>query len=95
MTADPSSYAILSAGLESGSARIVSSLEELCLDVIVVLRAMLDEGSPEDRIAVAKLLGPLMSKMNANSQADGVTSTADAAAEAREILAEMWGAPTP
>lgn len=80
---------ILASGLDSGSTRIADAFEDLVMDVMVTLRAMLDEGTPEDRIAVAKMIGPLMAKLNGGGGGAGDGSGAGAE-EARTILAEMW-----
>jgi hypothetical protein len=81
---------ILSTGLDSGSTRITDAFEELVLDVMVTLRAMLDEGTPEDRIAVAKMIGPLMAKMNGGGAGGAGSGDGGGVEEARAILAEMW-----
>jgi predicted ArsR family transcriptional regulator len=72
--------------------RVRDAYEELCLDALAAVRAIIDHGSNEDRVAVAKMLTTSIQKMIA---ATGQTSTNDqeqvnAAVEARAILDGMW-----
>ena len=72
--------------------RVRDAYEELCLDALAAVRAIIDHGSNEDRVAVAKMLTTSIQKMIA---ATGQTSTndqeqANAAVEARAILDGMW-----
>ena len=69
------------------STRVAEALEELCLDALEGLRAMLESGSTEDRIAVIKTLGPLLRDIGSTNEV--ATGTTDAEA-AREILMGNW-----
>jgi len=72
--------------------RVRDAYEELCLDALAAVRAIIDHGSNEDRVAVAKMLTASIQKMIA---ATGQETSADkeqmnAATEARSILSSMW-----
>jgi predicted ArsR family transcriptional regulator len=72
--------------------RVRDAYEELCLDALAAVRAIIDTGSNEDRVAVAKMLTTSIQKMIAQT---GNATAADheqasAASEARAILTGMW-----
>lgn len=75
------------ASTAQSSARVASELEELCHDAVESMRATIEHGTIEDRIAVFKALAPLINKLQDNASED---DGPDAAARARDLLLGHW-----
>ena len=69
------------------SPRVAAELEDLCLDSLETMRAMLEHGSTDERIQVFKALAPVISKMGQESAGE---DGPDPAAKARELLLGNW-----
>ena len=75
------------AQVAKSSPRVAAELEELCMSAMDTMRAMMEHGSTDERIAVFKALSPIIAKMNSGEDVD---DGMDAAARARDLLAGHW-----
>lgn len=75
------------ASIAKTSPRVAAELEDLCMSAMDTMRAMMEHGSTDERIAVFKALSPIIAKMN---QGDDVDDGLDAAARARDLLHGHW-----
>lgn len=76
----------IKAATRAGDPDITAALHDLALDAIECLRAMMEHGSTEDRIAATKALTPLLKELNVGQ----VDTDDDAATKARDMLLGHW-----
>ena len=70
----------------AGNPDIANALHDLALDAIECLRAMLDHGTTEDRIAATKALTPLLKELNVAGPDEG----SNMLEETRALLMGQW-----
>ena len=72
------------------SPRVREALEELCIDTLSVVRAMLEHGTTEDRVMVAKALMPQMKTLLAPDQSTAAIDTRSEVMEYMREIADGW-----
>lgn len=83
----PASHGVAAiASVAQSSPTVASELEELCHDALEAMRAQLEHGTVEDRIAVFKALAPMIRDLNSTTEDAGP----DPASEARDMLLGHW-----